>query len=111
MSESDHILELYRGTILLAILSRIEGWDFPWYQCDFQPMPEFEQYRALFDEELRLLESDSGTDEHWLLAYEKIEALELTLIDPDQGKAAEVFLLHVEGQRARFKVVFNNKDD
>ena len=106
MNEQEPILELYRGDILLAVLSNIQLWDWPWYSCDFQPTLEFEQYKALFDQELELLE-DKGATEEWDTAYAKIENLELILSNSGQAKATQLFLLHVEGKRARFKAVFD----
>ena len=106
MSEQKSILELYRGDILLAVLSNIQLYDYPWYSCDFQPTAAFEQYRPLFDHELELLEGDGATEE-WDIAYEKIEVLHLTLWYPNQTKMTQAFLLHIDGETARFKAVFD----
>ena len=102
MSEQTPILELYRGDILLAVLSNIQLYDWPWYRCNFQPTPAFEQYKPLFDRELELLE-----DKAWELAYEKIEELRLSLVDPSEGKTTDLFLLHIEGQTASFRAAFD----
>lgn len=106
MSKQEPILELYRGNILLAVLSNIQLYDWPWYRCIFQPTLAFESYRSLFDQELELLE-DKGATEEWDAAYEKIENLGLTLSDPGQEKTTKLFLLHVNGETARFKAVFD----
>ncbi len=106
MSEQEPILELYRSDVLLAILSNIQLYDWPWYSCNFQPTLDFQQYKPLFDQELELLE-DKGANEAWDLAYEKIEDLGLTLIYPSQAKTTDVFLLHIESDGARFKAVFD----
>ena len=60
----------------------------------------------LFDQELTLLEG-KGADEEWFAAYEKIEGLALTLRYPSQAKSTELFLLHIDGEMARFKAVFD----
>jgi hypothetical protein len=48
-----------------------------------------------------------GADEEWFAAYEKIEGLALTLRYPSQAKSTELFLLHIDGEMARFKAVFD----
>jgi hypothetical protein len=74
--------------------------------CEFQPTPAFGQYKPLFDLELALLE-DKGATEEWDMAYAKIEELGLTLSYPSQAKTIELFLLHVDGETARFKASFD----
>jgi hypothetical protein len=106
MREQKPILELYRDDTLLAVLSNIQLCDWPWYSCNFQPTPAFEEYRPLFDQELKLLEGEGATQE-WDMAYEKIENLHLTLSYPSQAKATDIFLLHIDGETARFKAVFD----
>ena len=105
VSEQESILRLYRGDALLAILSNIRLWDWPWYSCNFQPTSAFEQYQPLFERELELLEGKGAIGE-WDLAYAKIEELGLTLSYPSEDKATNVFLLHIEDTTARFKAVF-----
>jgi len=91
---------------LLAVLSNIQLYDWPWYRCRFQSNLAFEPYKPLFDQELKLLEG-KGADEEWFAAYEKIEGLALTLRYPSQAKSTELFLLHIDGEMARFKAVFD----
>lgn len=105
MNSTDRPLELYRGKVLLGTFSNIEVHDAPWYQCDFQPTPEFDQYRGLFNKELRLFQREGMTDA-WVKAYEKIDNLLLTLVDPIVSKTVDIYLLHVEGKRVRFKANF-----
>jgi hypothetical protein len=106
VNEQEPTLELFRGDNLLAILSNIRLFDWPWYICDFQPTAEFEQYRPLFDMELALLE-DKGATEEWDVAYGKIEELKLTLAYPLESKVTDIFLIHIEGDTARFKAVYD----
>jgi hypothetical protein len=103
MDDAEPILKLYRGNVLLAILSDIHLFDWPWYTCDFQPTIEFEPYRVLFARELELLEGDGAT-EPWEFAYKKIEDLKLTIVYPGDVKVSDQFVLHVDGKQARFKV-------
>ncbi len=105
MEEKEAIVELRRGGRLIATMTNIRLWDWPWYRCDFKAEPEFAAYRQLFDEEVRLLE-ETGADAKWDAAYEKIENLDMMLIYPQKHKSTKIFLLHVEGSQARFKAVF-----
>jgi hypothetical protein len=43
-------------------------------------------------------------------AYEKIDNLLLTLVDPQESKTTDIFVLHVDAQRARFKAYFDPKE-
>jgi hypothetical protein len=53
--------------------------DFPWFKCRFEDAIGFSQLKQLFDEELELLEVDRM--DQWQVAYERINALGLKLID------------------------------
>jgi len=103
MSQAEPLLKLYREDVLLGSLSQVELFDWPWYISDFQPTPEFEAYTALFERELELLEG-AGATPAWELAYERIEALKLTLLDTRDLSVTDQFVLHIEGHQARFKV-------
>jgi hypothetical protein len=48
-----------------------------------------------------------GADEEWFAADEKIESFALTLRYSSQAKSAGLFLLHIDGEMARFKAVFD----
>jgi hypothetical protein len=78
-------------------------YDWPWYRCRFPSPLAFE---PLFDQELKLLEG-KGADEEWFAAYENIEGLALTLRYPSQAKSTDLFLLHIDGEMARFQAVFD----
>jgi hypothetical protein len=105
MNQTDRPLELYRGEKLLGTLSQIEELDSPWYKCHFQPTPEFEQYRVLFNKEIRVFQRE-GMSDSWVKAYEKIDNLLLTLVDPQVSKTTDIFMLHFEAQHVRFKAYF-----
>jgi hypothetical protein len=105
MSEQNLILYVYKDDALLATLSNIQLFDWPWYKCSFQPTPAFEPYKALFDRELELLEGN-GADEEWFSIYSEIENLSLRLFYPEQPKSTALFFLHVDGKTARFKADF-----
>jgi len=97
---------LHQGNILLATLSDIQLYDWPWYICDFHPTSAFERYRQLFEAELELLEREGATDK-WVAAYQNIEDLKLTVTY--NGETTREFLLHVEGNKARFRAIWQSK--
>ncbi|MEW2485963.1 hypothetical protein [Streptomyces sp. NPDC048411] len=82
----------------------IDGHDFPWLRGRFVPGPGFESLRPLFARELALIDRiDEGPEASaaWEAAYDEISR-SLTLVCPDDGPVAE-FLLHIDGERARFR--------
>jgi hypothetical protein len=106
VNEQGYTLKLYQENVLLGVLTNVQLDDFPWYSCNFQPTVAFEPYKPLFDLELKLLE-DQGATEAWDMVYEEIEALNLRLVDSIKAKSTGIFLIHIEGEIARFKAVFD----
>ena len=97
------VLELRRGDVLLGTLHAC-GSDQPWLVCRFEATAAFEEVRPLFDEELRIMDSMSDLDvDAWERAYGRIDNLGLRLVPADGGDAIDAFLLHIQGQRARFR--------
>ena len=76
----------------------VEDSDFPWLRGSFRPAPAFEGVRALFAEELRLLDDIDDDGTAWDDAYGKVESA-VTLIAPD-GRPVPEFLLHIDGTTA-----------
>jgi hypothetical protein len=93
-------LHLKRGEELLGVLHQYDL-DQPWFTCKFEPTAGFSQVRHLFQEELELLESDQMDE--WQIAYERIHALGLKLIDIQSHKEIDDFLLHIQGTEAWFR--------
>ncbi len=96
---------LRRGYERLGTLE-VVNIDQPWFMCKFEATPAFEQFRPLFDEELRLLEQDRQDDndwEEWEAAYSRIEELGLCIGALDGGNDITDFLVHIEGEEAWFR--------
>jgi hypothetical protein len=88
---------LYRRDRLLGALTHTDD-DFPWHNGTFDPAPEFEEVRPMFERELALLNADQMDE--WEVAWEAIAALGLRLEPVDAGADIEEFLLHIDGSRA-----------
>jgi hypothetical protein len=93
---------LKRGNVVLGTLSELSI-DQPFGVYRFEPTPDFEGVRPLFDEELRLLNTRRSTSREWEEASERIEGLGLTLVSPDEAQIIDDFLLHIDGDRAWFR--------
>jgi hypothetical protein len=98
--------DLHEGDELLGALRRRET-DQPWVICDFSTTAAFErEYRARFDESLRLLETDD-VDE-WEDFYDGLVANLRLEAEPDAAKVTD-FILHIEGSEARFRAMFEDE--
>jgi len=88
MSRSTEIL--FNGTYCSLFWATFNFTTGRGYRYRFQSTLAFEPYKPLIDQELKLL-----------------EGLALTLRCPSQAKSTELFLLHIGGEMARFKAVFD----
>ena len=95
---SETEFQLRRGDDLLGTLTSCTP-DFPWIFCKFEPCDAFAEQRALFDDELRLLDQEDFVA--WEQAYEKIRALNLRLVSAKEDLSE--FLLHIDGDEAWFR--------
>ena len=96
-------LQLKRGNALLGTLQVIDL-DQPWFICEFVRASGFESVKPLFDEELALLEGSDNFDiDAWENAYSRIDDLGLQLVPTDGGTPIDEFVLHIDGQEARFR--------
>lgn len=98
MTIPDDSFHLYNEGVLLALLTNIQLYDFPWLFADFHPTPEYAVYRARLEAEYRDDDSDDDLD---------IEPLVLTIVDPRQGKSGST-LLYDEGDWVRFRMSFDD---
>lgn len=89
-------LQLVHGTILLGILT-LKDTDFPWVNCTFVPTPAFATVKPLFDAELTVPEAE------WDQLYQQIIDLGLQLVNPERDQCIDMFLLHIEGNKASFR--------
>jgi hypothetical protein len=93
-------LHLKLGEELLGVL-RSTASDFPWVNCKFEPTASFVKVQPLFDEELTLLDADRMDE--WQIAYDRISALGLQLMDTKDETDIGEFLLHIRGNEAWFR--------
>ena len=90
-------LHLKRGEALLGVLD-CHAPDQPWYECKFEAAAGFSEVKQLFDDELKFLDADQMDD--WQIAYERIKALGLKLINVQTNEEIIEFVLHVRGTEA-----------
>ena|SRR5689334_17923847 len=102
-NQTIHEWELRQGKTLLGTLERTgQGW--PWALCRFQPTTEFEVYRPLFVEELRLFDRDDFDAGAWKSAYQRISELGLVLWPCGPARPVRDFLLHIRDDEGWFRV-------
>jgi hypothetical protein len=103
MTEASHEQpwQLLQGETLIGEVY-VTDTDFPWLNGRFVPQDEFENVRALFEEELALVDREGELDvEKWESIYQQITHT-VTLMKPDATPAAE-FLLHIKDNNAWFR--------
>jgi hypothetical protein len=99
------VFHLMRGDTLLGVL-HVSELDFPWLMCRFEPTPAFEEIRPLFEQELKLSNSEDWQEEDsqaWEDIYQRIMDLGIRLDDVNGSETIGEFLLHVEGDHAWFR--------
>ena len=96
----DEPIHLKRGDILLGILKPYE-YDFPWINCHFESTSAFDEIRALFENELTVIQSTDISA--WEKSYDPIKSLDLRLVSPDGMNELDDFLLHVKNDEAWFR--------
>jgi hypothetical protein len=90
-------LHLKRGEELLGVLHCYDL-DMPWFKGRFEAAAGFSEVRKLFEDELKFLDADQMDD--WQIAYERINALGLKLIDVQTNEEIIEFVLHVRDTEA-----------
>jgi hypothetical protein len=90
-------LHLNRGEELLGVLHCYDL-DMPWFKGRFEAAAGFSEVKKLFEDELKFLDADQMDD--WQIAYERINALGLKLIDVQTNEEIIEFVLHVRGTEA-----------
>src|SRR5262245_33588085 len=100
---------LHSAGVLLGYLHHTDS-DFPWMNCLFEPMPEFDMFRRLFDREIESLRSK---DEDWSDWHERIEALKLEFVavNSDTPAIQEVTIIHIKDNKAWFRPIFADDDE
>lgn len=75
--------------------------DMPWFVCHFEATAAFGPFRALFEEDARLLENEEM--DAWEEAAERIQQLGLVLRSPAGVPDITEFMLHITGSRGWFR--------
>ena len=94
------VFHLMKDKELLGVLHSYES-NFPWLNCKFEATSAFEKFRPLFETELAALGADDMTN--WEAAHERITELDLNLLNIDENKWIDNFLLHIEDNEAWFR--------
>lgn len=98
MNQANAMWRVMRQDTLLGTIT-VEEADFPRLGGSFLPEPAFTQVKPWFDEVLAVMEAEAF-DERLDAAHERI-ARALTLVPPSGPVAG--FLLHIDGDTARFR--------
>lgn len=103
MTVRGEVWHLHHGERVIAALHVVDL-DFPWVRARLELAPGFEAVAPLLAEEARLsevLDDDAETLAAWESVYERIRG-ETRLTYPD-GRDVPEYLLHVEGNEARWR--------
>lgn len=99
------ILQLVRGDDVLGTIEvKPGGADLPWYSGAFHPSANFDDVRALFDQELQLIRANTRDDPVQWEAWEDVNARlhepGLRLQAPDLSYVLDDILIHIDGTEA-----------
>ncbi|HEY4267364.1 MAG TPA: hypothetical protein VGM94_04140 [Galbitalea sp.] len=103
MNEQSETWTLHRGGEIIAEL-RVKELDTPWLTAEISRLPGFEAVEPFFVEDLKFLERpdpDGDDVERWEQLCDNYMA-GTTLVKPS-GEAVAEFLLHIEGDEARWR--------
>ena len=100
-----HTLELVRGDAVLGTIDVKPGdGDLPWRSGAFHAAPAFEAVRALFEQELRMLQDNTDDDDaqwdDWEAVHAELHEPGLRLRAADQSFADDEILIHIKGSEA-----------
>jgi hypothetical protein len=95
--------QLMRGEKHLGTLT-LDYIDQPWFHCDFDATPEWVAVRPTLEAWTEATLAVNDPDELQIArAWQAVEALQLTLVPIHDGELIDEFLIHVEGDEARFR--------
>ncbi len=100
--------ELVSGDEVVATLTPRTDAEERWRECDFEAAPGFDEFRALFERDVHVLEQGqvTGDHDHWSREYDKVwrqiwdTGLALRL---DDGRLAETWIIHVYPDHAKVR--------
>ncbi|NDJ74744.1 MAG: hypothetical protein GYB65_00680 [Chloroflexi bacterium] len=111
MSHAETHWELRKNNMVLGTLVAYT-WDFPWIDCDFQPTPAGEEYRALFTDQLQPLVEQAGEDDEdaWETAYHQLESMAVVFVPVSETARDLMFdLFERAGDKVWFDAIFADK--
>lgn len=89
--------DVHVGTLALDQVAQ------PWFECRFRPTSAWEPLRPTVEAWTRAVESDDSDEHEIIRALEAVDALKLALVSVPDSETIEDFLIHVEGDTARFR--------
>ena len=104
MEQDNYVWELQVGEIQLGTLTAYGWYDFPWIGCKFEPKPEFDKYKHLFDDCLHFLEG--GDIETLDNRVEEINRLIQLIPQNDRTQPVREYCLYIEGSDTRLRAIF-----
>jgi hypothetical protein len=91
-----------QGDKLLGVLTPT-GIDQPWFLCDFAATPAWDAVRPVFEASTAAAESHDPDGSAAGQALQAVDDLGITLVPAGNDSVIEDFLLHVEGDQARYR--------
>lgn len=89
--------DTHLGTFLLDHISQ------PWFHCRFPATAAWESLRPTVATWSRAVDSDDSNELEIIEALEAVDALRLVLVSVVDSEQIDDFLIHVEGDTARFR--------
>lgn len=86
--------EIFVGDTLIGI-ANYQYTDQPWFICDFDPTPEFENYQPTFDEYADLVNNPQGKADYNEFYELHIESLKLRLVPFGDVWHGETFVAQI----------------
>ncbi|WP_327190052.1 hypothetical protein [Streptomyces xinghaiensis] len=99
---SDRSWRLMQGDTQVGTLV-LDHIDQPWFHCRFTATPDWEPLRPVVETWTRVVESDDSDELQITQALEAVDALHLTLLPVSGSEEIDDFLIHVDGDAARFR--------
>ncbi|MEU4681808.1 hypothetical protein [Streptomyces xinghaiensis] len=99
---SDRSWRLMQGDTQVGTLV-LDHIDQPWFHCRFTATPAWEPLRPAMEAWTRVVDSDYSNELQITQACEAVDALRLTLLPVSGSDQIDDFLIHVEGDAARFR--------
>ncbi|MFF7199907.1 MULTISPECIES: hypothetical protein [unclassified Streptomyces] len=99
---TDHMWSLMQGDTHIGTLV-LDHIDQPWFHCRFTSTTGWEPIQPTVSAWTRAVEQDRSDDRETAAALEAVDALRLVLVPVGGSETIHDFLIHVEGDHARFR--------